>query len=136
MESEQITLVRESWKKIQAVSVAAGARFYVNLFALNPALRAMFPADIEQQGWKLVHMLGLAVARLDHAEILEPLLRNLAQRHVDYGVREEHYRDVGSDLIQTLSDMLGDQFTAGHAEAWNAAYAHISHLMITATATD
>src|SRR5262245_45126986 len=99
MESGQITLVRESWKKIQAVSVAAGARFYGNLFALNPALRTMFPVDMEQQGWKLVHMLGLAVAQLDHAEFLEPMLAKLAQRHVVYGAREEHYVDVGSALI-------------------------------------
>ena len=54
----------------------------------------------------------------------------LAQRHVSYGARAEHYPVVGAALLWTLEKGLGEAWTKEVADAWTAAYATLSSYMI------
>jgi hemoglobin-like flavoprotein len=63
---------------------------------------------------------------------LAPVLQDLARRHVGYGVQEEHYATVGSALLQTLEQGLGDDFTPPVKAAWSAVYGVVADVMITA----
>ena len=70
------------------------------------------------------------VSRLSNS--IEPALRELAIRHVDYGVRPEHYAPVGAALIWVMERSLGDDFTDEVRAAWLAVYDALSGLMIEA----
>ena len=111
MTGEQITLVRESFEKVQPIADAAAALFYARLFDLDPSLEHLFKGDIVEQGRKLMQMLSVAVAGLDRLDRLAPALHALGARHVEYGVRDEHYQTVGRALVWTLKKGLGDDFT-------------------------
>jgi len=124
MDREQLTLVRQSWGKMQEIGPPAATLFYQHLFNQNPDLRELFHGDMEQQGWKLLQMLGLSVAALDEPDTLQPLLRALARRHVGYGVR--------AALMNTLRDGLGEEFTPQHRVAWDQAYGYIASVMTSA----
>ena len=54
----------------------------------------------------------------------------LAERHVAYGVRAEHYRPVGAAVLWTLECGLDSQRTPQLASVWIAAYATLSDYMI------
>ena len=133
MTPEQVHLVKDSFRDVLPIRSAAAALFYQRLFTIDPGLRALFPAtDMEQQGNKLMSALAFVVHGLDRADTILPAVRQLAQRHVGYGVKDEHYATVGQALIETLAGGLGNAFTTDVRAAWQAAYALLSTVMIEA----
>jgi len=137
MTPAQVGLVKDSFRHVLPIRTAAAAIFYERLFTIDPKLRALFPStDMEQQGNKLMTALAFVVHGLDRAETILPAVRQLAQRHVGYGVKEEHYATVGQALIETLAVGLGAGFTSDVRAAWQAAYALLSSVMIAAAGDD
>jgi hemoglobin-like flavoprotein len=132
MNQQTIELVQHSWVKVVAIAPQAAALFYQNLFTTDPSLRPLFKGNLEEQGNKLTQMLGVAVAKLDDVEGLVPVLQDLARRHVGYGVQEEHYATVGSALLKTLEQGLGEEFTPSVKIAWTTVYTAMSDVMIAA----
>jgi nitric oxide dioxygenase len=108
----------------------AAALFYGRLFEIVPQLRPLFRGDIAEQGRKLIATLAVVGNGLTRLEAILPAASALAKRHVDYGVRPDHYRPVGLALLWTLERSLGPQWTADLAAAWTAAYATLSDYMI------
>ena len=74
-------------------------RFYANLFARHPAVRAMFPPDMAGQKKKLLASLALVVKNLRTPETLMEPLRDMGARHVEYGTQPEHYPVVRDTLV-------------------------------------
>ena len=133
MTPDQIRLVQESFREVVPIRAAAAALFYERLFAIDGTLRALFPVrDMTKQGAKLMASLGFVVHGLDRAETILPTVRELAKRHVTYGVEEHHYPIVGQALIETLAAGLGPAFTPAVREAWEAAYGLLASVMIAA----
>lgn len=129
MEQETVAIVRDSWARVVPISEAAGRLFYANLFEADPGLRALFKGDIDQQAAKLMQVAGFAVDRLDDLPSLLPALRQLGERHVDYGVQPAHYATVGAALLKTLEQGLGPDFTPAARDAWTAVYGVLAGVM-------
>ena len=98
MTPRQIDLIRASWAAVEPISDDAARLFYDRLFALDPSLRALFPADLREQKRKLLGVLAFAVGALDRPAELLPAVERLGARHAGYGVRPEHYATVGQAL--------------------------------------
>lgn len=129
MTPEQVKLVQDSFKKVEPIAATAGDMFYNRLFEIAPEVRPMFADNIEEQRDKLMSMLGTAVANLHQVEtILEPV-KALGVKHLDYGVKDEHYDTVGEALIWTLQEGLKEDFTPEVKEAWIETYGTVSSVM-------
>ena len=89
---------------------------------------------MEEQYKKLVDMLNIIIARLEKLDELKGEITNMAKRHVDYGVKPEHYNMVGTALLWTLQKTLGKEWTDDIRAAWINCYAVLSGTMIAATA--
>jgi len=76
-----------------------------------------------------MHMISLAVSMLNRLETLIPAVQALGTRHVDYGVKHEHYDTVGAALLWTLEQSLGGDFTPEVKEAWAEAYHLLTDVM-------
>ena len=61
MTPEQKDLVQTSFEKVKPIAHAAATLFYGRLFELDPNLEQLFKGDLDEQGRKLMHMIGLAV---------------------------------------------------------------------------
>jgi nitric oxide dioxygenase len=129
MTPQQVKLIQDSFAKVAPIADAAASLFYGRLFEIAPEVRPMFKGDIAEQGRKLMATLALAVNSLEKFDQLKPALTGLAQRHVSYGVRDEHYAPVGAALIWTLQQGLGESFTDETREAWLRAYTAIAETM-------
>lgn len=129
----EIDLVRSSFAKVVPIADAAASLFYDRLFEQNPDVRSMFTGDMSRQGRLLMQMLATAVNSLDKAQALMPALEAMAVRHQGYGVRTEHYDAVGSALLWTLRQGLGEAYTPEVDAAWMKTYALIADVMIGAT---
>lgn len=130
MTPQQIHLVRSSFAPLKPLAATVAEAFYAQLFARDPALRALFRGgDMGEQGARLMQMIGAAIDLLDRPGSLRPVLLKLGQRHAGYGVASAHYASVGAALLDTLSAGLGEGFTAEVREAWGAMYGHVARTM-------
>jgi hemoglobin-like flavoprotein len=129
MTNEDILLVQLSWRKVLPIKDDVAELFYLKLFELDPALRALFSGDMEQQGAKLVQMITAAVRGLDRMDALLPVVRELGMRHAAYGVRDEHFGTVGTALLWTLEQTLRADFTPEVKSAWIKTYGVLSQPM-------
>ena len=134
MTPEQVRLVRTTWRRLGPRGGGAGPLFYDRLFALEPTLRPLFEADMDEQGRKLVEMIDTAVSHLDRLDVLVPALEKLGRRHADYGVKDTHYDTVGEALLWTLERGLGESFNDEVRAAWAAVYALLAKTMKDAAA--
>ena len=130
MTPDRRQLVIESWKILTPNADQFGAIFYRRLFEIDPTLKPMFKGVIlGDQILKFTSMLDLIVQWLDVPERLVPVLKQLGVRHSTYGVQEDQYGKVGTALIGSLEEALGDKFTPEVRSAWTEAYLLISSLM-------
>ncbi len=133
MHAQFIPIVQKSWQSVAAIAPTAAKLFYSNLFSLDPSLQWLFKGDMTVQGERLMHMIGMAVAKLDDLQSLIPTLQNLGKRHSGYGVLDAHYATVGEALLTTLQTGLGEAFTPTVEHAWSSVYGLIASVMISAS---
>ena len=134
MSPEDQTLVRESFAKVVPIAPQAAALFYDRLFTLDPSLKPLFTGDLNEQGRKLMAMIGTAVTNLGKLETILPAVQDLGRRHVTYGVRPASYDTVAAALLWTLGQGLGEAFTSQVEAAWTEAYTVLATVMKEAAA--
>ena len=122
MTPEQKKLVQRSFEQVRPIGDAAARLFYARLFDLDPSLQLLFKGDMDEQGKKLMDMLGLVIRGLDRLNDLLPAVEALGRRHAAYGVQDRHYKTVGAALLWTLDKGLGPEFTPDVREAWRTVY--------------
>jgi len=131
MTGKQKRLVQASFEQLKPIADVAARLFYGCLFELDPRLEALFTGDLEEQGRKLMEMLGLAVEGLDRLHKLVPTLLALGARHAAYGVAEQDYISVRRALLWTLERGLGASFTPEVKESWITVYNLLADTMKT-----
>jgi hemoglobin-like flavoprotein len=129
MTSQEITLIKTSFRQVAPISEQAAALFYARLFELDPSLRELFHGDMAEQGRKLMQVLGLIVGGAERLDDLAPGVRLLGMRHASYRVSEKHYDTVGAALLWTLEKGLGVGFTAEVRNAWAKIYWLLAEMM-------
>lgn len=129
MDNEQERLVRETWSKLIPHSDRVGELFYTRLFELNPSLRPLFKGGMEEQGRRLMTMLGAAITEIDRLDALHGELHALGARHAHYGVKEEDYQTFQAALMWTLQRVLGAELTPDAEEAWCVFYQELARAM-------
>ncbi|MDP6175362.1 MAG: methyl-accepting chemotaxis protein, partial [Rhodospirillales bacterium] len=89
----------------------------------------MFTGDMKEMGHKFMGVLEFGVKGLSDPETLITPLEELGQRHLDYGVTDDHYPTAGEALLWALEQGLGDGFTPELKDAWSEAYLLMSGIM-------
>ena len=134
MTLDQKQLVQNTWEKVLPISETAATLFYGRLFELDPTTRSLFKhTNMPEQRKKLMRTIGTVVNGLNTLDQLIPAVRNLGQRHMAYGVKDEHYSSVGRALVWTLEQGLGADFTPEVKEAWTTVYDILANTMKNAT---
>jgi hemoglobin-like flavoprotein len=133
MTNKQIDLVKSSWAIVATIDpVTVGSLFYNRLFEIAPQLKPMFRNPIPEQSKKLLAMINYVITKLDKLEDILDEVAKLAQRHVSYGVKPDHYIIVGGALLWTLEKGLGENWNSELKEAWTVCYGILSSAMINA----
>ena len=139
--AKQLGLITAAWAKVQAIGLqTAGELFFKTLFAAHPEGLVLFESfaslpDYEQSEPYKAHALTVltsldkAMSLLDDMDTLVPVLTQLGERHVRYGVKAEHYDWVGEALISTLGAALGADFTDDTKAAYVCLYAVVAETM-------
>ena len=129
MNAAQQELVRTTFARLAVMPEVAGALFYKRLFAANPSFRPLFKNDMRIQGLKLMAMITMVVYNLPEPGQVLPAIRDLAIRHVDYGVKLADYDALAEALLWTLQQVLGKDFTPAVRKAWTICYDELASEM-------
>jgi hemoglobin-like flavoprotein len=134
MTSRQINLIKTSWQAAATNAEAVGQLFYERLFEIAPEVRPMFSrVTIPEQSKKLLATISFVISKLDQLEDIIDEVAKLARRHVNYGVRTEHYAVVGESLLWTLEKGLAEKWNDELKEAWTICYTILSGAMISSS---
>jgi hemoglobin-like flavoprotein len=125
----QQALVQTTFARLAVMPEVAGALFYERLFAESPSFRPLFKDNMRIQGVKLMTMLAMVVYNLPEPGKVLPAIRDLAVRHVEYGVKLADYDVLREALLWTLEQVLGDDLTPACREAWTACYDELADEM-------
>ncbi|MAT69553.1 MAG: hemin receptor [Planctomycetaceae bacterium] len=128
--SNQRQLVQSTWRIAKRDADGLTRLFYGRLFEAAPAVRGLFPDDMDDQRAKLAAVLDAAVVGLSNLNTIMTDLHALGERHVAYGAEPEHYPVVGETLLWALDKHLGEQFTPEAREAWSSTIDVLASVMI------
>ena len=134
---ETIAVVKATGPALQQHGVAITTRMYERLFQ-DESVRAMFDeaaqASGEQPRRLAAAILGYA-QNIDKLENLTSAVQRMVKRHVETGVKAEHYPHVANALLPAIRDVLGeDAATDAVLAAWGEAYWFLAELLIAAEA--
>lgn len=137
LSAETIAIVKATGPVLQQHGVAITTRMYERLFQYA-AIRDMFDeaaqASGEQPRRLAAAILGYA-QNIDKLENLTGAVNRMVERHVETGVKAEHYPYVAEALLPAIRDVLGaDVATDAVLAAWGEAYWFLADLLIAAEA--
>lgn len=137
MTEAQIMLVKKTWSMFRNIDpIIVGDVFYSRLFFKEPSLEKMFKFPMAAQYKKLIDMLSTIVGRLERMDEISAEIKQLAIRHIKYGVKPAQYEMVGDALLWTLEQGLGNDWNEEVKEAWASCYAILSTTMIEAATAE
>lgn len=134
LNTNQRELVKGTAALLREHGVALTRHFYARMFEHNPELKAIFNQGHQREGSQQ-QALAMAVAayaqHIDHPDVLAPVLKLIANKHVSLGIRAEHYGIVGRHLLASIREVLGEQLaTEELIAAWAAAYGQLADILI------
>lgn len=129
MTRDQVTLVKETFALLVPYGDLFGARFYDELFGLNPNIQYMFRGDRKVQERKLTEMIAATVADLSRPEVNLPRLAQLGARHVAYGAKDADFGNYRRAFMRTLEQFIAERFTAEVKAAWAEFFEYIINIM-------
>lgn len=123
------TILRTSFELVVDRRPDLTIRFYEILFERYPALAPMFRRDREAQAKMLAGAIAAVLDHLEDAPWLESTLGQLGAKHVEYGVTNAMYDQVGDALLATLAEVAAEAWTVEVARQWTLAYGAIAGMM-------
>ncbi|WSZ86896.1 FAD-binding oxidoreductase [Streptomyces sp. NBC_00859] len=110
--------------------------FYAILFARYPAVRELFPANMDAQRDRLLRALLRIVELVDDPENLTRFCSHLGRDHRKFGTQSAHYPAVGECLLDALARFAGPAWNEELAGAWGRAYTAAANIMAGAAEQD
>lgn len=131
---EAMAIVKATAPALEKHGVAITTAMYARLFE-NAEIAAMFDRAAQESGEQPRRLAGaiLAYARnIDKLANLGSAVERMVTRHVETGVKPEHYPHVAAALLPAIRDVLGEEIaTDAVLKAWGEAYWMLADILIT-----
>lgn len=135
--AQAMEIVKSTAPAIEKHGIAITTAMYARLLQ-DPEVNAMFDAAAQQSGEQPRRLAGaiLGYARnIDKLANLGRAVQRMVARHVETGVRAEHYPLVAAALLPAIREVLGaDVATDEVLAAWGEAYWMLADILIGAEA--
>ena len=102
MTPEAIGVVKASHALVMSQPLRLASRFYEELFAAAPELRALFPGDLTSLQGHFEAALALVIRNLDEMSALREALRDLGAQHLGWRATPDDYLVARHALIAAL----------------------------------
>ncbi|WP_422360909.1 globin domain-containing protein [Reichenbachiella sp.] len=122
-------LVRATFWMVESKADEAAEIFYTKLFEMSPELKPLFKGNMKEQGRIMMDMLSTLVKGLNTLDVLAPLVRSMGRRHMNYGIKTEHYNMAAAALMFSLKEELKENWNEEVESAWLEVYQAVSCIM-------
>lgn len=128
-------IVKSTAPALEKHGVEITTAMYARLFK-NAEVAAMFDRaaqDSGEQPRRLANAILAYAKNIDKLQNLGPAVQRMVARHVETGVKAEHYPYVAEALLPAIRDVLGaDIATDAVLAAWGEAYWMLADILIAA----
>ena len=132
-----MAIVKATAPAIEKHGVEITTAMYARLFR-NSEVEAMFDRAAQASGEqprRLANAILAYAKNIDRLENLGPAVERMVARHVETGVKAEHYPLVAEALLPAIREVLGaDVATDEVLAAWGEAYWMLADILIAAEA--
>lgn len=131
--TNHIAIVKSTIPLLEAGGSAITEYFYNRLFTHNPELKNIFNMSNQQSGRQSGALFDAILAyasNIDNLAVLKHAVERITQKHTSLAIKPEYYDLVGLHLIETLRELLPEQFTEEVEAAWTAAYGVLASVFI------
>ena len=133
LDQKTIDIIKSTVPVLKEHGLEITTTFYKNMFINNPEVKPLFNMDkqnsVEQP--KALAMTILAAAQnIDNLQAILPVVKKIGEVHCDRQITEGHDPIVGSNLLASIKEVLGDAATDEVIEAWGKAYGVIAQIFI------
>ncbi len=130
---ETMAIVKASAPALQAHGLAITQRMYERLF-VDADIRKLFDQAAQVSGEQPKRLAAAILAYAQNIEKLEnltPAVQRMVARHVETGVKAEHYPHVANALLPAIRDVLGAETATDELlAAWGEAYWFLANILI------
>ena len=133
---QEISQIRESMRWLKPEIERVAPKFYDDLFRRDPALRAMFRDNLDEQGMRFMTAVSVITDYLDDPIGLNAEVARLAEGHRAMQIRAKDYHSMEEALIDTFREALGARFSPDMQRAWRHAFRQIGEAMMEDTDPD
>ena len=129
---ETMALIKATAPALREHGVAITTRMYERLF-VNDEVKALFDMAAQESGEQPKRLAGAILAYAENIDKLQNLtapVERMVRRHVETGVKAEHYPYVAKALLPAIRDVLGEGATDEVLDAWGKAYWFLADILI------
>lgn len=133
MNADQKELIKATIPILQSSGEDLTNYFYERMFKHHPELRNMFNMGNQANGRQKSALANAVLAyaeNIDNPSVLLGALKGIGTKHRSLNIQPEHYKIVGTHLIASIGEVVGEQATPQILEAWTAAYYQLAEIMI------
>lgn len=132
-----VEIVKSTAPAIEKYGVEITTAMYARLFR-NPEVAAMFDRAAQESGEQPRRLAGAILAyakNIDKLQNLGGAVQRMVARHVETGVKPEHYPLVAEALLPAIREVLGAEVATDEVlAAWGEAYWMLADILISAEA--
>lgn len=135
--ASSIAIVKSTAPAIEKFGVEITTAMYARLFQ-NAEVKAMFDQAAQESGEQPRRLAGAILAyakNIDKLGNLGTAVQRMVSRHVETGVKPEHYPIVAEALLPAIREVLGAEIATDEVlAAWGEAYWMLADILISAEA--
>lgn len=118
MNPQSVALVQESWRRIDAIGPVVIGIFHKNLLEVDPRFASLFAGGVDKRDIMIGQSFGAAVQAMTNQQAPNTCIHRLERIYGCGGVQSTNYEAVSCVLINTLAQIMGDDFSTQHKTAW------------------
>jgi nitric oxide dioxygenase len=107
--------------------------FYARMFKNHPELKNIFNMGNQANGRQKSALANAVLAyaeNIDNPGVLIPVLKGIGTKHRSLNIQPEQYKIVGTQLVASIGEVVGEAATPEILEAWTVAYYELAQIMI------
>ncbi|MFI4957237.1 MAG: NO-inducible flavohemoprotein [Gammaproteobacteria bacterium] len=128
-----MTIVKATAPILDQHGEALTRHFYKRMFAHNPEVIPFFNPAHQVSGTQQKALAGAIcayAANIDNLGALGGAVELIAQKHASLQIKPEQYPVVGSNLLASIREVLGEGATDEVIDAWAEAYGFLADILI------
>lgn len=133
LSEKTIALVKSTAPILREHGETLTRHFYQRMFSHHPEVTPFFNPAHQTSGSQQQALAGAIcayAANIDNLEVLGSAVELIAQKHASLQIKPEHYPIVGSHLLASIREVVGESATDEVITAWAEAYEFLARILI------